>query len=147
MLLGRCCLSNDVGELRKLSVWIRDRITDAGNVTSRADNVDLCVHEAVVNIVQHGYRRGAQGTIAVTVEAVDRGLAVTIADNGHPFNPLLHPAPHRPLTIDDARDGGFGIDLIRSFADELEYRRENEHNILMLRFQETDKKPAPLQTG
>ena len=147
MLLGKCCLLNEVGELRRVSAWIRDRIADAGSVASRADDVDLCVHEAIANIVRHGYRRGAHGTIVVTVEAVERGLAVTIADNGDPFNPLLHSFPDGPRTVDDARSGGFGIQLIRSFADELEYRRDSEQNLLILRFQEATAQPAPLQLG
>jgi serine/threonine-protein kinase RsbW len=128
--------SNEVGELRCLNDWL-DEYASNGHIPSEIrSRVEGCLYEAVANVILHGYESGSHGTIAVSLETFDGGLRVTLDDDGRPFDPVPHPPPPIARTILDAPIGGFGIHLMRSMADGLEYRRERDHNILVMNFRE-----------
>lgn len=56
-------------------------------------------------------------------------MALEIVDTGRSFNPLEQPDvdTHLPL---EQRAGGFGIYLVRSLMDEVEYTRQGDENVL-----------------
>jgi anti-sigma regulatory factor (Ser/Thr protein kinase) len=59
-------------------------------------------------------------------------LRVEVADDGCPFNPLEHPSPDVSLPLDQRPIGGLGIYMMRKSLDQLEYRREQERNVLVM---------------
>ena len=64
---------------------------------------------------------------------IARGVAtITIRDWGHTFNPLELPPPDLNLDINERPIGGLGIYLMKKFTDRLEYRREDDSNILTI---------------
>ena len=126
--------ANDVGELRRLSEWIRAYAGEVGLDEVLTFHLDLCLGEAVTNIIRYGYENGLAGTITVSLEMVDARLRAVVADAGRPFNPLQHPAPAATTALEDVPVGGLGIHLMRSFSDALEYRRDDDRNILTLHF-------------
>jgi anti-sigma regulatory factor (Ser/Thr protein kinase) len=132
--------ANEAAELRDVSAWIRAYATDRRLAEELVDRVDLCLHEAVANIVRHGYDAGATGDVAISLETVGDTLHVTIADEGRPFDPLRHPPAAFAAAIEDAPTGGFGIGLIRTYADALAYRRDGGRNILEIEFR---RRPTP----
>lgn len=71
-----------------------------------ADDVRLCVSEAVTNVVRHAYSRTG-GPVEVVVERDDDQLVVVVRDQGRG----LHPARRR------ASVGGFGLEIIDKVAD------------------------------
>jgi len=93
--------------------------------------MQLAVEEACTNIVIHGYHDKG-GPIFILSAWDGSRLAVTIVDQGGPFDPTSQ-GPARPSG--DAMShpiGGLGIHLIRSSVDEMSYRRENGQNALKL---------------
>jgi serine/threonine-protein kinase RsbW len=126
--------ANDAAELRRLSEWVRAYATAVGLEEAFTYRVDLCLDEAVTNIIRFGYDRGSRGIITVSLEVLNDGLRAIVADAGRMFDPVERPAPAVPTVLEDVPVGGFGIPLMRSFADALEYRRDGERNILTLHF-------------
>jgi serine/threonine-protein kinase RsbW len=126
--------ANDVAELRRLSEWVRAYATAVGLDEALTYRVDLCLDEAVTNVIRFGYDHGSPGIITVSLEVLNDGLRAIVADAGRMFDPVEHPAPAVPTVLQDVSVGGFGIPLMRSFADALEYRRDGERNILTLHF-------------
>jgi anti-sigma regulatory factor (Ser/Thr protein kinase) len=126
--------ANDVAELRRLSEWIRAYAGEAGLDENLTYHVDLCLDEAVSNVIRHGYENGVRGTVTVSLELLDDRLRAVVADAGREFNPLRQAAPAAPTSLEDVRVGGFGIYLMRSYADRLEYLRDGDRNILTLHF-------------
>jgi len=55
-------------------------------------------------------------------------LRATIEDDGRPFNPLEKEAPPIPRSLEEAGIGGWGIPIVRTFADELAYQRRDGRN-------------------
>ncbi len=84
--------------------------------------LQLAVEEALVNVITHS------GATAIKVIITDE--AVTIVDDGTPFDPVSAPLPEAANAL-APRVGGQGMRLMRSLAT-LAYRRTTSHNILTL---------------
>ena len=97
-------------------------------------DLKLALTEACSNSVRHAYADG-DGCVEILYELhVDR-LVIEVADNGEGFD------PHEPGSDgDDLAEGGLGIAIIRSVADELEIGRGSDGRGSRLRFV---KKLAP----
>jgi anti-sigma regulatory factor (Ser/Thr protein kinase) len=131
----RRTFTGDAREIRRVSAWWREWAGRAGLSASALDDGELCLNEAVGNIVQHGRANGAARSITVTFERLTSGVRVTVADDGRPFDPVAQPPPPRARSLEDAVVGGLGIQVIRTYASSVTYRREADQNILVLTFE------------
>jgi anti-sigma regulatory factor (Ser/Thr protein kinase) len=93
--------------------------------------LELATEEALVNIFKHAYGEGG-GDVEVSCLADQDKFFIEIRDWGASFNMLSLPDP--VLTADAERSsiGGFGVLMIKSFMDDVRYRREAQTNILTL---------------
>jgi anti-sigma regulatory factor (Ser/Thr protein kinase) len=82
----------------------------------------LALTEACSNSVRHAYG-GGEGHVEICFELLDDRLVVEVADDGAGFEPN---GAEPELEGDDLSEGGLGIAIIRSIADEVEIGdREN----------------------
>ncbi len=88
-----------------------------GNTEYLKDMMQLAVTEVFTNVVQHAYKDHSSGKVVLTGEWTNDGLAIEIADQGDPFDPMN--IPQTSLTIED--DSGFGWHIIKSIIDEISY--------------------------
>jgi anti-sigma regulatory factor (Ser/Thr protein kinase) len=103
----------------------------------------LALEECGSNIVNHAYRRDPQETFQVTIEHTGTAVTLELRDHGPEFDPT-QPRTAEPVPNEDDRPpGGWGIQLVRRYMDEIVYRRENRENVLRLTrrlVQATDEK-------
>ena len=119
---------NDDAELRPLSEWFR-KFARANEVPeSRALDFELCLNELVTNVIHYAYADRGRHEIRVALESDGESLRATIEDDGRPFNPLEKEAPPIPHSLEEAGIGGWGIPIVRAFADELAYQRRDGRN-------------------
>ena len=91
----------------------------------------LALEECGSNIVNHALRGDARQTFRVTLEHTDSAMVIELRDRGPRFDPTQ--APGREQAADDDRPpGGWGIQLVRHYTDEVRYRREDGENVLRL---------------
>lgn len=95
--------------------------------------IDVAVDEIFANISRYAYapRRG-EAWIKLSFDAQTRMLTITFIDRGTPFDPLAKPDPDVTAAAKDREIGGLGIFLVKKTMDAVEYRRENDGNILVL---------------
>ncbi|HVM70092.1 MAG TPA: ATP-binding protein [Gaiellaceae bacterium] len=79
-------------------------------------DLKLALTEACSNSVRHAYADG-DGQVRISFELLDDRLVVEVADEGSGFEPE---GAGRELGGDELTEGGLGIAIIRSIADELE---------------------------
>jgi anti-sigma regulatory factor (Ser/Thr protein kinase) len=127
-------IRNDSGELDKLTRWIIEACDAARLSKETAFAVQLCLDEAVANILEHGEGSARASAIAADLERSESEVVLDIADDGGPFDPSLVAAPQTPQTLEAASLGGRGIHLIRQFSSRMEYVRAGGHNRLRLTF-------------
>jgi anti-sigma regulatory factor (Ser/Thr protein kinase) len=132
----RLVLRNDLTELDRLGAFARDIGHDEGLDADRLFALELCLEEAVANIIMHGGAGGRGGKKQITVALVHGApsLAVSIEDDGRPFDPTAVPPPAIPASLADARVGGMGVHLIRKMTTDMHYERVGERNRLTLIF-------------
>lgn len=94
--------------------------------------VQLALEEHLTNIVRYAYKDDREHHIRVRLAFRPPVFRIEVEDDGRPFNPLEHPTPNLSLPLDERPIGGMGIHMIRKSLDALEYRRENDRNILVM---------------
>jgi serine/threonine-protein kinase RsbW len=129
-------LQAQLQELVRLSLWIAEMCATNHLPPRLAAHVDLCLTEIVTNCIIHGYARTPAPTDAVTISFSRQRAQVVccIDDRGVAFDPLAHEPDPLPTSLDDAKVGGSGLRLVRRFADQLNYQRENGINHLTVVF-------------
>ena len=78
-------------------------------------DLKLALTEAVSNSVRHAYS-DETGFVSIAYELSGGALAVEVVDDGKGFDPESPP----PLEGEELTEGGLGISIIRTIADEFE---------------------------
>ena len=131
----RLLLHNDLAELQRLAEWI-DGWAQQALSSDLSFAVQLCLEEAVANVIMYGGSARDRLEIAVEVEDNDATLIARVVDNGRPFDPTETLPPPKASSLAQARIGNLGIHLMRSFASSMQYERRDGCNRLTLRFSE-----------
>src|SRR4051812_42470423 len=79
-------------------------------------DLKLALTEAVSNSVRHAYGPGGGGHVDVTYELDGSRLGIEVVDDGEGFDPDEAPS----FVGGELSEGGLGIQIIRTIADELE---------------------------
>lgn len=120
-------LGRDAEGIVRLNALLAELFAAAGTDPAVADDLKLCLNEAVANVMS--YAEPPEGPLQIDIDLAvgpDSAHAV-VADNGQPFDPLAHPGA-RPITgLADAQVGGFGIALLRQTARELRWETPDGH--------------------
>ena len=132
----RLVLRNDLAELQRLAGWI-EGWAQRGVSADVSFAVQLCLEEAVANVIMYAGAKDSRLEIAVEVERSGTTLVARIEDNGRHFDPTQVPPRSVATSLDEASVGDVGIHLIRSFASGMNYERLEGCNRLTLRFTES----------
>jgi len=100
-------------------------------------DLKLALTEAVSNSVRHAYADGS-GFVSIVYELSGAALAVEVVDDGKGFDPERPPA----LEGEELTEGGLGIAIIRTIADEFELQSSPGVRGSRLRFVKRLHQPA-----
>ena len=94
--------------------------------------VQLAVHEACTNIINHAYAGSTAGRIGITmtldVNASPIRLVVEIHDTGNAFDP----SSIQPPKLDEPQEHGYGVFLMHQLMDQVTYRSGADGNYCTL---------------
>ena len=96
-------------------------------------NINLALDELLTNVISYSYDDNNEHTIEVKITLFSKELVVTITDDGKPYHPLNAPEPDLDKTLEERKVGGLGIHFVKQIMDEIEYKTENNKNILTLK--------------
>jgi serine/threonine-protein kinase RsbW len=125
-------ITSDLGELRRMSAWLREAAQAAALGTRDLYALELCANEAVSNTTQYGNAAAGHRGILLEFCADVEGFALRIEDEASPYDPTSAPLPVPPASLDEAPLGGLGLVLIQRLLPLSQYRREGDRNILVL---------------
>lgn len=114
--------------LNVVGTCIRALITNESGIVDRdalTYNIELAVHEACANIVEHAYA-GLSGRIEVLFTLVEepRRFIIDLGDNGRSFELDSVSAPD----LDQPHTSGYGLFLVHQLMDQVEYYPEPGNN-------------------
>ena len=125
-------LRNDFADLSRALRAANAALEAAGLTAEAVYRANLGLEEILTNILKYGYDDPAEHRIAVRIEAGPELLRLSIADDGHRFDPRQAPAPRLDRPLSERRAGGLGIHLVLAKMDQVDYRRVDGRNILEL---------------
>lgn len=112
--------------------WIASQATALGATERQTFGAQLCAEEILLNAIGHGGRPFL--TVSITLESFPDRLRLALEDDGAAFDLAEAPERRADLSVDDSRPGGWGVTLVRRFADRVDCRRLDDRNTLILDF-------------
>ncbi len=92
----------------------------------------LALEECGSNIVNHALKRDGRRKFHVSIEHAGSTMTLELRDRGLAFDPTRARGEQPDSRPDDCPPGGWGIDLVRHYMDDIRYRREKGENVLTL---------------
>jgi serine/threonine-protein kinase RsbW len=126
-------VADDTSDVSRATAWAGELAGQAKLPDDVRYNIEVCVEEALANLVEHGRAPEGVKDIVIRVDAGGDGAIVVITDRCIPFDSaraLPPPAPDSGALV----IGGRGLRLIHAFASELAYRTSGGRNELTMRF-------------
>ena len=94
--------------------------------------IDIAVDEIVSNVARYAYG-DENGSVTIKVDTDDKGIVITIADNGIAYNPLEKEDPDITLSAEERGIGGYGIFIVKKVMDSISYEYKDNKNVFKMR--------------
>lgn len=124
----RRAVAEDLSDVGAAIAWADGLAAEHGLSDDVRYAIQLCLEEALANLIQHGKSSSGAKDIAVTVAFDLPDASVIVGDACAPFDPT-RVQPHENPEI-----GGRGLLLMESFARDITYRHVGARNELVFRF-------------
>jgi anti-sigma regulatory factor (Ser/Thr protein kinase) len=131
--MARREVADDLADVGPALEWAGDLVSGAGLSGEIRFGMEVCLEEALVNLILHGAARNGAKSIAVAVATDEIGAMIVVTDRCVPFD-VAGAAGPTPAVPGEMREGGRGIGLMRAFSSELAYASQDGGNALTLRF-------------
>ena len=93
--------------------------------------ITIATEEIFVNISHYAYKPEVGGAL-IRVTVGDEAV-IEFEDKGKPYNPLEKDDPDITAGTEEREIGGLGIFMVKKIMDAVEYRRENDKNIMLIK--------------
>jgi len=110
--------------------WLKSNCTNLN--CELMNKIEMCAEEIFANICFYAYPE-KKGNIEVKLTNSDNSVVLEFTDNGIPYNPLKKADPDITTPPMERPLGGLGIFMIKQMAENIEYHRENDQNILSIK--------------
>ena len=93
----------------------------------------LLVEELFTNTVVHGHGADSEAPVRLECEVSPGRVALTYEDSGPAHDPFARViAPDAEAGVEERLVGGLGVLLVRAMAQQVEYRRAGDRNLISL---------------
>jgi anti-sigma regulatory factor (Ser/Thr protein kinase) len=140
----RRVVADDIEAVSETVLWAGGLAADAGLSQELCYAVEVCLEEALANLICHGRARNGGKGIAVWLRIEPPRAWLTIADRCVPFDSVDEGLPPMP-TAAAPLVGGQGLRLLRAFSTGVSYRSDPDGNELNLEFAPQPQTPAEVQ--
>ncbi|MCF0175065.1 MAG: ATP-binding protein [Bacteroidales bacterium] len=123
---------------REAFVTLKDWLNSIADELSLPDKTRkqllISADEIFTNIASYGYPSGdGHAKVMVELDTENEEFSIVFSDKGVPYNPLETPDPDLTKPIEEREAGGLGVFVVKKMMDVVEYRREEDCNILTLK--------------
>jgi anti-sigma regulatory factor (Ser/Thr protein kinase) len=131
-LLSQLKLPADINNLREFVEFVSSCAEGQGISPGRITEIGVATEEVLVNICNYAYQDQV-GDVKVSCILDDESrFIIEIEDAGIPFDVLSIGEPDLIDDIDERQVGGLGVFIIKELVEDVQYRREDNKNILKL---------------
>lgn len=134
MVEGKFTLTSDYDLVGGTSASINDFLFRNGIEKHICNAVDICLTEALNNVIKHAYKGEKEKPIDVIVAKDSKLLEVQIVDEGSSRESLeIKDLDFDPEDINNLPEGGMGLYIMKQLMDEIDYYSLNGKNFFTLR--------------
>ncbi len=138
----RRVFSGSIADVTAASAWV-ERIAESLKLPGKLTfAMQVCLEELMSNIARHGKVHSCPTetdadnplSISIGIDVRADRIAMTIEDNGRPFDVEKAPAKVVDRPLEQVQPGGLGINLVKSFRNNFVYRRSDAGNRVTVDF-------------
>jgi len=126
-------LKNDVSEVERVMSFVTDLCARNSIPPETEYDLNLALDEMITNVVKHAYPEGGEHHFTLKITLSNEEFAARLEDDGVEFNPTEHPVPNLDAPLEERKEGGLGIYLVRQIMTSVEYQRVAGKNVVTLR--------------
>jgi anti-sigma regulatory factor (Ser/Thr protein kinase) len=120
-------------EVVAIDNWVEQIASRWGGSDPVVFRIRVCIAELAANLLEHGGARCDDHVVLTLRRCRDR-IGVEFVDPGRPFDPTRAEPTTKTDSVEAMVLGGRGLKLVRAYANEISYRRDGDHNRVMLKF-------------
>lgn len=125
-------IESNLSEVRKLTNILHGFCSEHNLSETLTGQLELILVEAVNNVIEHAYQNKNGFPINTSFEVNPTEVTITIKDEGIAAATAIHKSTRSMPDINELPEGGWGIALIHSLADNVEHFRKNDSNTLIV---------------
>ena len=96
--------------------------------------IDIAIDELFGNIAHYAYNpKSGPATVQVEVQEDPMAVIITFIDHGKPFDPLSGKDPDLTVPLEERKEGGLGVFLVKKVMDDVRYEYKEGRNILRIK--------------
>ena len=96
--------------------------------------IDVAIDELFGNIAHYAYDpKTGPATVQVEVQEDPMAVIITFIDHGKPYDPLSGKDPDLTLPLEERKEGGLGVFLVKKVMDDVRYEYKEGRNILRIK--------------
>ncbi|MEG8990490.1 ATP-binding protein [Ignavibacteria bacterium 4148-Me] len=127
-------ISSDYDEVVKVNNAVNDFLSKEGIEELIRNAFDICLTEALNNVIKHAYKEEKGKSIQVRIIKDKNFIEVNIIDEGMPRTNLeIKKLDYDPEDLDSLPESGMGLFIIQQLMDELDYFSINGKNYFILK--------------
>ncbi len=124
-------------EVSRARKWLSEHASAEGFSDAEVRKLGLVVSEACVNVIEHAYGGEPGNPIELRLIIDDASLVLKIRDFGAEFDLEAY----EPPDLSEPHEGGYGVFIVRSLMDEVEYDTSSEQGTTLTLVRRRSSKP------
>lgn len=128
--------------LERVRRFIETHTRDAELTEEAIEQFKIAVDEACTNVIKHAYSGDDTQQIDLAVIIEDDRVTVRIRDAGRSFQQEFYTSPDIFELAESRRAGGFGVHIMRSLMDRVEYTSSGDTNEVRLTKYRNGREPS-----
>lgn len=132
-------IPNKINELQTVEKFVENVAEEINLPVNIKYQIDVILDELVTNIISYGYDDKDDHIIKLIITYKDDLMTMELEDDGIHFNPLELPPPDITIPLEERPIGGLGIHIVKNLVRNIDYKRENNKNRLVMEIDIKDK--------
>lgn len=129
-------IDSRMAEVPRVRRWLGEYAKAEGFSSEEVRKLELVASEACVNVIEHAYGGLPSNPIDLSLAIDDESLVLEIRDVGS----KIDLANYEPPDLSEPHEGGYGIYIMRSLMDRVEYDTSGEQGTTLTL---TKRRPLP----
>ncbi len=134
----RLVIDSRTEEIARARDWLTKQAIQAKFSRETIGDLKLALTEAISNVVCHSYDNEPGHQIILSLIVDDEVLTLAIRDFGRPFDV----SRYQPPDLNELHEGGYGIFLIQSLMDQVDYDTSSGAGATLTLVKRRDKNPS-----